>query len=418
MAALMKLGAIHVLTHDSIALGQDAGLTHQPIEHLATLRLIPNLDVWRPCDTVETAIAWQVALEQGGQAHPPRPQPPEPRLPAAQRGAARGGAQGRLRAAARGRPARSRGDRHGLGGALAVAAAERLAGAGIGARVVLMPSPGTFDRQLPWRTQVLPPACCASRVEAGVTDYWRKYVGSRASAWASTASATRQRRSCSTALAPPSRARSRRRGGTSTGAGGERRSFSSGWTMVNRARRADRRQERRAGGEPRPSLPARHHDAGTGRWHGPAAGLGAAGCRRLCRGGSRHPEPPRPGPARHGHRPRLHGKLALPATAEGALPSQLFLAERTLSSSSGSQGQRPSPSPPRSTVPAATSSPISAAGSRASGCCPRRPSSPPRRRPPCGSGPSASSRPATAAGLAAHQPGAQVLGPCRLQGAV
>ncbi|MFO1074261.1 MAG: transketolase [Geminicoccaceae bacterium] len=177
MAALMKLGAIHVLTHDSIALGQD-GPTHQPIEHLATLRLIPNLDVWRPCDTVETAIAWQVALEQAGR--PTCLALSRQNLAFQQRSAAQ------LEAVRRGgyvlRPEAGRLDlvviATGSEVQLAVAAAERLAGEGIGARVVSMPSPGTFDRQdAPWRTQVLPPGVPRLAVEAGVTDYWRKYVG-------------------------------------------------------------------------------------------------------------------------------------------------------------------------------------------------------------------------------------------------
>ena len=63
MAALMKLRVIHVFTHDSIGLGED-GPTHQAVEHVSSLRLIPNLDVWRPCDTVETAVAWKLALER------------------------------------------------------------------------------------------------------------------------------------------------------------------------------------------------------------------------------------------------------------------------------------------------------------------------------------------------------------------
>ena len=63
MAALMKLRTIFVYTHDSIGLGED-GPTHQPIEHLASLRLIPNMDVWRPADTVETVIAWESAIER------------------------------------------------------------------------------------------------------------------------------------------------------------------------------------------------------------------------------------------------------------------------------------------------------------------------------------------------------------------
>jgi transketolase len=63
MAALMKLRAIFVFTHDSIGLGED-GPTHQPVEHAASLRLIPDLDVWRPCDTVETMVAWTSAVEK------------------------------------------------------------------------------------------------------------------------------------------------------------------------------------------------------------------------------------------------------------------------------------------------------------------------------------------------------------------
>ena len=63
MAAMMELGVIHVLTHDSIGLGED-GPTHQPIEHVPSLRLIPGLDVWRPCDTLETAVAWKTATKK------------------------------------------------------------------------------------------------------------------------------------------------------------------------------------------------------------------------------------------------------------------------------------------------------------------------------------------------------------------
>ena len=109
MAALMKQRVIHVFTHDSIGLGED-GPTHQSIEHAASLRLIPNLDVWRPCDTAETAVAWAVALQN---ARPPdarcccraRTCPTRPRSDAATRHQ-----QGRLRAgrAGRGRPARAR----------------------------------------------------------------------------------------------------------------------------------------------------------------------------------------------------------------------------------------------------------------------------------------------------------------------
>ena len=79
MAALMKLRVIHVFTHDSIGLGED-GPTHQSIEHAASLRLIPNLDVWRPGDTTETAVAWAVALQNKTQANSAVVEPPKHRL--------------------------------------------------------------------------------------------------------------------------------------------------------------------------------------------------------------------------------------------------------------------------------------------------------------------------------------------------
>ena len=79
MAALMKLRVIHVFTHDSIGLGED-GPTHQSIEHAASLRLIPNLDVWRPGDTTETAVAWAVALQNKSKANGAVAQPPKHRL--------------------------------------------------------------------------------------------------------------------------------------------------------------------------------------------------------------------------------------------------------------------------------------------------------------------------------------------------
>jgi transketolase len=92
MAALMNLRVIHVFTHDSIGLGED-GPTHQSIEHVSSLRLIPNLDVWRPCDTVETAVAWKLALERRGA---PTAVAPEPAVRAAQRCADRGDRARRL----------------------------------------------------------------------------------------------------------------------------------------------------------------------------------------------------------------------------------------------------------------------------------------------------------------------------------
>ncbi|MER8548113.1 transketolase [Mesorhizobium sp. M1169] len=177
MAALMKLGAIYVFTHDSIALGQD-GPTHQPIEQLATLRLMPNMDVWRPCDTVETAVAWQVALEQVATptslALSRQNLPFQPRDQAQVQAVRRGGyvlrrEDGRLDAVVIATGSEVQ---------LAVAAQERLAKQAVQVRVVSMPSTSAFDRQDDdYRAEVLPRGVPRISVEAGVTDYWRKYVG-------------------------------------------------------------------------------------------------------------------------------------------------------------------------------------------------------------------------------------------------
>ncbi len=179
MAALMKLRSIFVFTHDSIGLGED-GPTHQPIEHAASLRLIPGMEVWRPCDTVETAVAWAAALQS---VHAPtclllsrQNVPFQPRDASATAAIARGGyvlADWR------------QGDRRrvviiatGSEVSLAMAARELLAKEGIGARVVSMPATMVFDRQEPaYRAEVLPGGVPRVAVEAGATDGWRKYVG-------------------------------------------------------------------------------------------------------------------------------------------------------------------------------------------------------------------------------------------------
>ncbi len=177
MAALMGVRSIYVFTHDSIGLGED-GPTHQPVEHAASLRLIPNLDVWRPCDTVETAVAWVAALERA--SGPTALLLSRQNLAFAKRtpetlaGARRGGyvlaeAQGSARAViiATGSEVQ-----------LALAAQQQLAAAGIAVRVVSMPSSNVFDRQdAAYRGQVLPAGLPRVAVEAGVTDGWRKYVG-------------------------------------------------------------------------------------------------------------------------------------------------------------------------------------------------------------------------------------------------
>ena len=174
MAALMRLRVVYVFTHDSIGLGED-GPTHQPIEHAATLRLIPNLHVWRPCDTVETAVAWTAALER--KDGPTALLLSRQTIPFASRestnGVRRGGyvlsdtpwARAALIATGSEVP-------------LALAAQKILGDDGVGVRVVSMPSTSVFDRQdAAYRDSVLPRGMPRVAVEAGVTDFWRKYVG-------------------------------------------------------------------------------------------------------------------------------------------------------------------------------------------------------------------------------------------------
>jgi transketolase len=177
MAALMKINPIYVFTHDSIGVGED-GPTHQPVEQTATLRMVPNLDVWRPCDAVETFVAWQVALEhretptaliltRQNLAHQARD---AKEITAIRKG-------GYVLKDCAGAP-RAVIVATGSEVALAVAAQEALAGKGIPARVVSMPSPFLFDRQeAAWRDAVLPRGIPRVAVEAGVTGYWRQYVG-------------------------------------------------------------------------------------------------------------------------------------------------------------------------------------------------------------------------------------------------
>jgi transketolase len=174
MAALMKIRVVYVFTHDSIGLGED-GPTHQPIEHAATLRLIPNMDLWRPADTVETAVAWAAALR--------RKDGPTALLLSRQNvafsrrttlsGIERGGyvlsdaPEARAVIIATGSEV-----------PLALGAQKLLADAGLPVRVVSMPSTSLFDRQdADYRNSVLPRELPKVAVEAGVTDYWRKYVG-------------------------------------------------------------------------------------------------------------------------------------------------------------------------------------------------------------------------------------------------
>jgi transketolase len=176
MSALMRQRSIFVLTHDSIGLGED-GPTHQPVEHAAALRLIPDLDVWRPCDGVETAVAWRSAVERRG---PSALLLSRQNLPQQARGA------DAEAAIARGGYVLSDGSgtprvvliATGSEVATAMAAQTQLAEAGIAARVVSMPSTSVFDRQDPrWQRAVLPPAIPRIAIEAAHPDLWRKYVG-------------------------------------------------------------------------------------------------------------------------------------------------------------------------------------------------------------------------------------------------
>jgi transketolase len=176
MAALMKLRAIYVFTHDSIGLGED-GPTHQPVEHASTLRLIPGMDVWRPCDTVEAAVAWTCALE--------RKDGPSALLFSRQNIAFALRSDEVLAQVRRGgyvladAPwAKAVIIATGSEVPLALEAQKRLAAEDVAVRVVSMPSTTVFDRQdATYRDSVLPRGLPRVAVEAGVTDFWRKYVG-------------------------------------------------------------------------------------------------------------------------------------------------------------------------------------------------------------------------------------------------
>ncbi len=179
MSALIPAHVIHVYTHDSIGLGED-GPTHQPVEHLATLRYIPNNDVWRPCDAAESAVAWKAAiLRQDGPSclvFSRQNLPHQPRSDAQLAQAARGGYV--LADAEGGTP-----DVILIGTgsevSLAVEAKKALDAAGMKTRVVSMPSTDVFDRQdAAYREAVLPKAVRKRvAIEAATADFWRKYVG-------------------------------------------------------------------------------------------------------------------------------------------------------------------------------------------------------------------------------------------------
>ncbi|MDH0382835.1 transketolase [Comamonas aquatica] len=180
MAALMKQRVVHVFTHDSIGLGED-GPTHQSIEHAASLRLIPGLDVWRPADTTETAVAWTVALSQKHK--------PTALLLSRQNLAYAPKSEDALDHIANGAYVLSEPKDVGLKGKaqaviiatgsevqLALAAQKQLATQKIAVRVVSMPSTTTFDKQdVAYKTSVLPAGLPRIAVEMGVTDFWWKY---------------------------------------------------------------------------------------------------------------------------------------------------------------------------------------------------------------------------------------------------
>ncbi|HEX8961961.1 MAG TPA: transketolase, partial [Rhodocyclaceae bacterium] len=177
MSALMKQRVIYVFTHDSIGLGED-GPTHQPVEQIATLRMIPNMDVWRPCDTTETMIAWTSAVEK--RTGPSSLALSRQNLPFVARDAAtienikRGGyviseAKGAAKAVI---------IATGSEVDLALKAQAELAQKNVPVRVVSMPSTNVFDRQdKAYRDSVLPAGLPRVAVEAGVTGGWYKYVG-------------------------------------------------------------------------------------------------------------------------------------------------------------------------------------------------------------------------------------------------
>ena len=177
MAALMKQRQICVFTHDSIGLGED-GPTHQPVEQIASLRLIPNMDVWRPCDTMETIVAWTAAIERAD--GPSSLCLSRQNLPFVKRDAQtlanirRGGY---VISDCSGKPAAvliATGSEIDL----AMKAQLKLAEQGISTRVVSMPSTNVFDRQdQAYRESVLPRGSKRVAIEAGVTDGWHKYVG-------------------------------------------------------------------------------------------------------------------------------------------------------------------------------------------------------------------------------------------------
>ncbi|KAF1030123.1 MAG: Transketolase 1 [Burkholderia plantarii] len=179
VAALMKAPSIFVFTHDSIGLGED-GPTHQSIEHVSSLRLIPHLDVWRPADTVETAVSWTESIAA---------QRPSCLIFSRQNLQFNERSEAQIANIAKGGYVLRDWDEEivarkviliatGSEVELAIKAIEPLARQGIAARVVSMPATTVFDRQdAEYRERVLPAGVRRIAIDAGVTDFWRKYVG-------------------------------------------------------------------------------------------------------------------------------------------------------------------------------------------------------------------------------------------------
>ncbi|MGL5297553.1 MAG: transketolase, partial [Plesiomonas sp.] len=178
MAALMKVQNIQVYTHDSIGLGED-GPTHQPVEQIASLRLTPNMSTWRPCDQVESAVAWKLAIERkdapSALIFSRQNLAQQPRSPEQVANIAKGGyilkdcaGQPELILIATGSEVE-----------LAVAAYEQLSAEGKAVRVVSMPSTDAFDKQEAAYREAVLPAAVTQRIaiEAGIADFWYKYVG-------------------------------------------------------------------------------------------------------------------------------------------------------------------------------------------------------------------------------------------------
>ncbi|CAM8622424.1 TktA Transketolase [Oxalobacteraceae bacterium] len=176
MAALMKQRSLFVFTHDSIGLGED-GPTHQSVEHVSSLRLIPQLDNWRPCDTVESAVAWAEAVKRHD--GPSTLIFSRQNLPFVERDTGQIAAIARGAYVLRDAPnAKALIIATGSEIELALKSAEQLAAEGVPVRVVSMPCADVFARQdAEYQASVLPKGMPRVAVEAGVTDFWFKYVG-------------------------------------------------------------------------------------------------------------------------------------------------------------------------------------------------------------------------------------------------